>query len=498
MSQIRAFLIFSTIISSVLFAQEKFKLDSPPDTLGVDRDTMVVEKSEKLAVAILELDGNNISKAETKALSDRLRIEIFNAGMYEVMEREKMNRILDEMQFQLSDCTSDECAIEIGRLIGVNKIIAGSISKVGEFYTVSTRLIDVETGKIEATATEDIEGTLGIVLTKAIPSIAHQISGLGKLETMPAISKTALNISTEPIGASIYLDGSYKGESPLKIEVEPGYKHRLKAVAESYETWEKIYELQKDQVLDVAIALSKKPVEKVIIREKPRGRRSYKQGFKVRYVQTEQDKKINYQIQLINSKLYSPDKIFKEKMSEPNVSFPSINSFYGIEIYNTRHVDDNVSLDFGLGFFRGDLGLWISSLDNKKSNDTFFRGNEHDFSLVTWSPQLTLNLRLAPIRYPLFYPYFNIGFGYNLLFMTAYEDEKSLGGPIYQSWGFVYGIGFEVRPLRPIGVSIEWNRRNMDMELMDIDKITDNFRKYKLDKVDLTGNNLGVSINLYY
>ncbi len=496
MRQIRAFLIFSTIISTVLFAQEKFKLNSTSDTLRVDRDTIAVKKSEKLAVAILELDGNNITEAETKALSDRLRIEIFNAGVYEVMEREKMNRILDEMQFQISDCTSDECAVEIGRLIGVNKMIAGSISKVGEFYTVSIRLIDVETGKIEATATEDIEGTLGIVLTKAIPSIAYQISGLGKLETMPIISKTALNISTEPTGAYIYLDGIYKGKSPLKIEVEPGYKHRLKAVAESCETWEKIYELQKDQVLDVAIALSKKPVEKVVIK-KPRLRRSYKQGFKVRYVQTGQEKKLNDHIQLINYNLYSSTKLFKENMSESNVSFPSINSFYGIEIYNTRHIGNNMSVDFGLGFYRGDLGLWISAL-GKKNDDTFFRGNEHDFSLVTWSPQLTLNLRLAPIRYPLFYPYFNIGFGYNLLFMTAYEDERSLGGPIYQSWGFVYGIGFEVRPLKPIGVSIEWNRRNMDMELMDIDKITDNFKKYELDKIDLTGNNLGVSINLYY
>ncbi|MCK4448710.1 MAG: PEGA domain-containing protein, partial [Candidatus Marinimicrobia bacterium] len=356
---------------------------------------------------------------------------------------------------------------------------------------------DVETGKIENTATEDIEGTLGIILTKAIPSIAYQISGLGKLETMPVISKTALNISTEPMGASIYLNGIYKGKSPLEIEVEPGYKHKLKAVAESYETWEKIYELQKDQVLDVAVALSKKPVEKVVTK-KPRVRRTYKQGFKVRYVQTGQDKKINYQIQLINDNLYNSTKLFKEKLSEQNVSFPSINSFYGIEIYNTRHVDDNVSLDFGLGFYRGDLGSWISALGDKKNDDTFFKGNEHDFSLVTWSPQLTLNLRLAPIRYPLFYPYFNIGFGYNLLFMTAYEDEKSLGGPIYHSWGLIYGIGFEVRLLKPVGVAIEWNRRKMNMVLMDIDKVTDNFKEYELDKIDMTGNNIGVSLNLYY
>ena len=184
-------------------------------------------------------------------------------------------------------------------------------------------------------------------------------------------------------------------------------------------------------------------------------------------------------------------------MSESNVSFPSINSFYGIEIYNTRQVVDYMSFDFGLGFFRADLGQWIKkNLDLGDIDDLI--DEDENYSLVTWSPQLTLNLRLAPIRYPLFYPYFNIGFGYNLLFMTAYEDEKSLGGPIYHSWGLIYGIGFEVRLLKPVGVAIEWNRRKMNMVLMDIDKVTDNFKEYELDEIDMTGNNIGVSLNLYY
>jgi len=109
-----------------------------------------------------------------------------------------------------------------------------------------------------------------------------------------------------------------------------------------------------------------------------------------------------------------------------------------------------------------------------------------------------MNLRFAPIRYPLFYPYVDVGFGYNLLFMNAYYNEKSLGGPMYQSWGFIYGIGFEIRPIRFFSVSIEWNRKNLDMKLMDIDEVTDNFKDYDLDKIDLTGNRVGVALNFYY
>ena len=210
------------ILPFVLNAQQTFKVVNP-DTITATIDTVKVNAVSdyistsdsndvmpvKTAVAVLELDPNGVTESEAKALSDRLRIEIFNVGVYEVMEREKMNRILDEMQFQLKDCTSDECAIEIGRLVGVKKIIAGSISKIGELYTVSARLIDVETSKIEATAIEDVEGTLGIVLTKAIPSIAMKISGKSGLDIQAEIKKASVSISVDPAYSSIYINGIY-------------------------------------------------------------------------------------------------------------------------------------------------------------------------------------------------------------------------------------------------------------------------------------------------
>lgn len=485
MNSLKFFLMIFLLLCCGLYAQEKFKLDEDFDTLQVKKDSVSVEKPEKLAIAVLELDANNVIESEAKALSDRLRIEIFNAGVYDVMERDKMNSILDEMQFQLSGCTTDECVVEIGRMIGVNKMIAGSVSKVGEFFTVTARIIDVETGKIESTATEDIQGTIGIVLTKAIPSVASQISGLGKMS-----HTSVLNISTEPEGAAIYLNELYKGISPLTLNVEPGYKYHLRAVKDKYEMWEKVYEPELDQDLNVAIVLSKKPVERVVIQKEAKKYRSFNQGFKVRYVHTELYKNINKHIQMVNDQLQKPNQLFKKDVG--NISFATINSFNGIEIYNVRQVEDFMSFDFGLGFYRGDLGTWIKNLGDGDSD------KDDIYSLVIWSPQLTLNLRLAPIRYILFYPYFNIGIGYNVFFMTAYENDESIGGPVYQSWGLVYGAGFEVKPFKFIGFSIELNRRNMHFELMDTGEVTDNFKQHGLGNINLTGNNLGLSLYLYF
>ena len=489
------------ILSTVLISQEKFKLANP-DTVILDTSKMPVAenmtaaqdtqkvtpaKPQKIAVAVLELDPNGVTEAEAKALSDRLRIEIFNAGFYEVMERDKMNRILDEMEFQLKGCTTDECAIEVGRLIGVRKIIAGSISKVGEFYTVSIRLIDVETSKIEATAIEDIEGTLGIVLTQAIPSVAQKISGLSGVEIKKQIVKTAVNITTDPGFATVYINGVYRGESPMKIELEPNENYTLRITKDGFEPLEKSFQLTKGQTLDMNVILSKKIEPQVVTQEKPK-RRTLTKGFRIKYIKNSAPDNINSQIRHINGLISDHRQLFKKEIPISN-PFSTIESFDGIELHNSTQVENSVGVEFGLGAYRGELVDWFSSI-----------GSSHKgYSLSTWSPQIMLSLRIAPIRYPIFYPYFDVGFGYNLLLMNAYYDEQSLGGPVYQSWGVIYGIGFEIRPLRLFGISVEWSRKNMDMRLMDMDKVTDNFKEIsELKKINLTGNRIAAALNLYY
>jgi hypothetical protein len=83
-----------------------------------------------------------------------------------------MQEVLKEQGFQQSGCTTDECMVEIGRLIGVEKIIGGSISKVGNIYSVSSRIVNVETGEIENTAVYDHTGNIGQLLTEGMRIVA--------------------------------------------------------------------------------------------------------------------------------------------------------------------------------------------------------------------------------------------------------------------------------------------------------------------------------------
>jgi TolB-like protein len=127
-------------------------------------------------IAVLDLDNEAISQSEANIISDRLRIELVNTGKFNVIERNKMQEILTEQGIQLSGCTTTECAITVGMLIGVDKIVAGSVGKVGNIFTISLRLIEVETGKILKTATEDCKSSIEDVLTQSVKKAAERLA----------------------------------------------------------------------------------------------------------------------------------------------------------------------------------------------------------------------------------------------------------------------------------------------------------------------------------
>jgi hypothetical protein len=138
--------------------------------------TPLYAQTGKRNIAVLDLDAMGISKAEAQFLSDRLRTELFETGAFQVVEREKMQEILEEQGFQKTGCTSVECAIEIGQLLNVSEMVAGNIGQIEEVYSISIRIIKVETGAITKTATRDYEGKLSEVLTDVIPGLAAELA----------------------------------------------------------------------------------------------------------------------------------------------------------------------------------------------------------------------------------------------------------------------------------------------------------------------------------
>ena len=130
-------------------------------------------------IGVIDLVSETVPEAQTRVLSNRLRVELVRTGEFTVIERERMDVILEEMEFQMSGCVAVECIVEIGQLLGMEKMIAGNVDRLGDIYMTNLRMVDVETGAIERVAQQDCECRLQDVATISLAQLAAEIAGLG-------------------------------------------------------------------------------------------------------------------------------------------------------------------------------------------------------------------------------------------------------------------------------------------------------------------------------
>jgi hypothetical protein len=105
-----------------------------------------------LNVAVLDFKSADSLTGVGSILGDRVCAFLVEKDSDAVVERQQISEILKEQGFQQSGCTTSECAVEVGRLLNVQRLIVGSIQKESKALYVSMKVVDVETGRILTTA----------------------------------------------------------------------------------------------------------------------------------------------------------------------------------------------------------------------------------------------------------------------------------------------------------------------------------------------------------
>lgn len=127
--------------------------------------------------AVVMFEALGATQQDAEILTERFRTEIAARNAFRLVERARMDEILREQGFQQSGCTSTECAVQTGRLLGVRRTVAGSISHLGSTWSVSAREIDVETGEILRTGVVDVQSDVDEVLTSGMGRLADRLLG---------------------------------------------------------------------------------------------------------------------------------------------------------------------------------------------------------------------------------------------------------------------------------------------------------------------------------
>jgi TolB-like protein len=132
-------------------------------------------------IAVAGLDAQNVSAGDAAVVSDLLRAEFVRTRAFIVIERQSVERILAEQVFQKTGCTTEECAIKVGRLLNARYVAVGSFGKLLSTYVVSVRVVEVETGAVafSGVARGENEAELVGPLGELADRMASEIGGAG-------------------------------------------------------------------------------------------------------------------------------------------------------------------------------------------------------------------------------------------------------------------------------------------------------------------------------
>jgi len=194
--------------------------------------SLFAQKPAMLNIAVNDLSEKGIEQSTAAIISDRLRSELINTGVFRVMERNEMDNILKEQGFQKSGaCDDASCLVEVGQLLGVERMVAGTIGKIEKLYTISLRMINIATGQIMFTVNEDFEGDIKDLLANSIGNAARKLAedcGGEIYKASLSGKKGDLYIASEPSDATVEIDGKIvKGKTPITLKDIPAGEHRV-------------------------------------------------------------------------------------------------------------------------------------------------------------------------------------------------------------------------------------------------------------------------------
>jgi curli biogenesis system outer membrane secretion channel CsgG len=149
-----------------------FSAGCRPSTSVKQKQTMTIDENKTMAglkrrIGVVDFQNKTTYGANRlgTSASDVLITELTKSNRFIVVERDKLDKLMEEQKLGMSGAINPATAAKLGKILGLNAIVTGSISQFGEQTegseylitqsknqvvkcTVDIRVVDVETGQV--------------------------------------------------------------------------------------------------------------------------------------------------------------------------------------------------------------------------------------------------------------------------------------------------------------------------------------------------------------
>lgn len=169
-----------------------------------------MEKNNIRKIAVVEFtDLNGYNSALGDFISEELITNLFIVSPkgFDVVERRQLSKVLNEQKLNASGLFNPKTIANIGQILGIQAIVTGSITNLGDRVKINTRLIGVNTAKVFGAASRSIPRD------DTVETLMSQNGRQGSSLTQSVTGTSRSNVQRQ----DVYFKNSFLHISPVSI-----------------------------------------------------------------------------------------------------------------------------------------------------------------------------------------------------------------------------------------------------------------------------------------
>ena len=199
----------------------------------------------KTKVAVMDLTATaSLPKDLVASLSGVVAESLDGTGAFKAISSQDIVKLLSyEAQKQQLGCDDMSCLAEIGGALGADYLVTGSLTQSGSKVVVQMQLANIQASRVDNRVSRDFEGNLS--------GLFDEVRTATKILVRDLLAKRSggLTVTVNEEGATIKIDGSAIGVSPMPTVEVAGGVHNLTVEKEGFVTYKADVSIEEGRTL---------------------------------------------------------------------------------------------------------------------------------------------------------------------------------------------------------------------------------------------------------
>jgi len=146
-------------------------------------------QGRELRIAVIDFpDLLNVTSDLGRFVANRLTTRLSQSQKFFVVERQRLSQVLAELRFSMTDLVDPEKAKQLGKMVGVEAVVVGTVSDLGNQVDLDARIIEIETSRT----------LVSVTATISRDQVVSQLMERGRTEALPPTPTSPPGSQTQP------------------------------------------------------------------------------------------------------------------------------------------------------------------------------------------------------------------------------------------------------------------------------------------------------------